>query len=299
MIFKKIQFNLVKNIDEANHIWNLLTPRLTIYDEWEFRYCFYKYFNYPLHFYVGYVKEEPIGLLPLQYNEKENYLEFFGGSVMNDNRVLIKPGYEKYIKKFYNQINQKAKLEYIDGTDTFTKSLPIISYQYTLPLENLKNSDDYIENYYQGETRKKFIKRIKETQKIPHKILINQFEDIELIFELNINKFKEESSFLKPHRQEIYRDLLRTPFKPVLLTYVFNEKKQGASFALIYKDRFVSFNSGINSEEIKNIDSFARLERIDYAIKAGLKFFDALSGNCGWKENWHFYKIPQYKFEKN
>jgi len=297
MLFKKIQFKLVKNLDEARYFWEILTPRLTIYDEWEFRYCFYKYFNYELFFYVGYMKDEPIGLLPLQFNTDKGYLEFFGGIAMNNNRVFIKQQYEKYNKNFYKQVNQSAKLEYIDGADKFTKKLSMVDYQYTLSLKDLKNSNDYIEIYYNKESKKKFLKRIQEVERIPHEIIFNQFSDIELLFKWNVEKFKQESSFLKPHRQEIYRDLLQTSFKPTLLTYVFDSVKQAVSFALIYKDHFVSFNTGIEFNSVKNIESWTRVQRIDYAIKEGCKFYDALSGNCGWKENWHFTKIPQYKWE--
>lgn len=297
MLFKKIQFKLIQNVNEAEQIWSFLTPHLTIYDEWEFRYCFYKYFNYELFFYVGFINDEPIGLLPLQFNPDKGYLEFFGGSFMNDNRVFIKPELEKYIPKFYKQVNKKAELKYINGSDKFTKKLPIIDYQYTLPLEGLTNSDDYIQKYYKGETKKKLIKRVSEVETLPYQININNFEDLNLMFELNIKKFKENSSFNAVYLPKGFHDLLSSSFNIIFLTYIFQEQKIGASFAILYNDRFVSFNSGFDSEAVKNIDSWARLKRIDCAIKKGAKFFDALSGNLGWKEEWRFTKIPQYKWE--
>jgi hypothetical protein len=297
-MFKKITFQLIKDPQQAWRFWEFFTPRITVYDEWELRYCFYEPFKNELFFYVGYLGNDPIGLLPLQLHS-EGYLEFFGGNFANDNRVFLKPGYEKYLPLFYKNITQRARLKYIDGQDSFTKKLPIIDYQYTLSLDGLLSSQDYIKKYYKGETKKKFIKRVNEVEAIPHGILINNYEDIELLFQLNIKRFEQESAFLLPHRQESFRSLLQTSLQHVLITYIFNGKKCGVSYAIIYKDRFVSFNGGYDSDAVKNIDAWTRLKRIDYAIEEGLQFYDALSGNCGWKENWHFTKIPQYKFEIN
>lgn len=55
-----IAIELVKNPPEAQVIWNKLTPNITIYDTWEFRYCFYKYENSELFFYTAYENGEPI-----------------------------------------------------------------------------------------------------------------------------------------------------------------------------------------------------------------------------------------------
>jgi cell division protein FtsI/penicillin-binding protein 2 len=106
----KLSFKVIKDIEEAKKWWEYFTPHQVIFDEWEFRYCFYKYFNYDLHFYLGFIKDEPIGLLPLQYDPERKYLEFFGGPPMDDNDVFIKTGYEKYVKNFFEKSCKKEEI---------------------------------------------------------------------------------------------------------------------------------------------------------------------------------------------
>ena len=295
---KKIDFETVKDLSKAKQWWDHFTPRETIYDEWDFRYYFYKYFNYELFFYVGYVGDEPIGLLASQLNTKEGYKEFFGGNLLNDSRVFILPGYESCAADFYHAVESPFRFSYISEKDPFGKTQAIIDHQYNLPLQNLRTIEDYITIYYQGETRKKFLKRFKEAESVYNGLLVNNSPDIELMFEYNVAKFKDKSAFLAPHRQEIFRDLLSSSFEPTLLTYMVNHQKQAVSFGLIYNKHFVSLNSGIRPDAHKEISSLSRLKRIEYAIKAGCISLDAGTGDCGWKESWKFTKIPQYIFEK-
>jgi hypothetical protein len=295
-----LRFEIIKDLDKARDMWNMFTPRETIYDEWDFRYCFYKYFNYELFFYVGYVNDEPIGLLPLQWNPEKKYLEFFGGDYMEDNRVYMKKENEGYIPEFYGQIDRRAELNYIRGDDTFTAALPLKDYKYILPLTSLTDSNNYIQQYFRGETKKKMIKRIRkvaEENKI--EVIHNNFEDIELLFCYNEEHFKEESSFHWPYRKEVFRDLLRPPFDPHLTTYIIEGGKKAISLALISNGVYESFNTGISKDAPKNLASYIHCHKIDQALALKAILFDAFTADYGWKEHWRFHKIPEYVFEKN
>lgn len=65
-IMENLKMECLKNLDESRDVWQKFGPAEVITDDWSFRYCFYKYFNYPLHFYVGFDRGEIVGLLPLQ-----------------------------------------------------------------------------------------------------------------------------------------------------------------------------------------------------------------------------------------
>ena len=292
-----ISFEIVKDLPTAERLWKLLSPDQTIFDTWDFRYCFYKYFNYELFFYVGKIEDEIIGLLPLQFNSDKGYLEFFGGSAMENNQIFIKSGCEKYISEFYKQLDKPSKLQYIIGDDLFTTHLPIQDYKYTLPLDTLTKDTDYIEQYFQGETKKKLKKRLKKFEE-EHTIemITNEPEDIELLFQFNTAKFQGESIFQIPHRREIFHDLTKSSFPKYVLTFLVDGTKQAVGFAILYKGVYVSFSSGINPAAPKNLSSNLHIKKIDHAISIGAKVYDAMIGDCGWKENWHFVKSPQYQF---
>jgi hypothetical protein len=69
-----LRFECVQDIDKAKELWELFSPKQTIYDDWDFRFTFYKYYQPKIFFYVGYLNDDPIGVFPLQ---QENNHDFF------------------------------------------------------------------------------------------------------------------------------------------------------------------------------------------------------------------------------
>ncbi len=296
---KNLKIELVENIEKAKYIWGKLSPNNVLCDSWDFRYCFYKYFNYPLYFYIGLDKEEIVGLLPLQFNEENKYLEFFGGGYMRDNRVFIKPGYANYIQQFYKTISRPARLINIVGEDQFTKSLDIHKYKYIADISNIKNADDYLNRNFKAKSRKKLQKKVELNKSLNPKIIENNYSDIDLLIELNRKSFGEKSSFNnKPYRVEIFHDLLKLNFDVYMLSYIINGKKEAVSFSIKYNDVYVYINSGTNKKDIPNFGSYLIYKQIDKAIEVRAKLLDAGMSDLGWKEIWHLNKNPQYIFLK-
>lgn len=291
-----IKFRFIKDIEEAHHLWDIFTSNITIYDDWDFRYCFYKYVNFELFFYVAYDDENPVGLLPLQNNIDIKNLEFFGGTYMEDNQAFCKPGYEYIIPQLYKQIDIPAKLEYIDGKDPFTTKLLIQDYKYVLPLESIKNFEDYLQKYFDSETRGKFRRKIKNIQKEKIYVEKNKLEDIEILFDLNIKRFGEKSAFSFPYTKDRFRDLLKMHWPTFLFSFHINGRLEGVSFAIEYKSTYEYFNFGVIVDCHKDLRTYMHMKNIQTAIENKAKMFDAFSGDLGWKELWHFQKIPQYKF---
>lgn len=292
------EIKIITDIVLAEQVWRSLSPNDTIYDTWEFRYCFYKPFNYPLSFRAVYVEDEPVALLPLQLNTDANYLEFFGGTHMENNQIFLKPDCEKYIAELYATIQGPVKMEWTLGNDPYTKSLPVQDYDYFLTLDQFQTFEQFLKESPNSELKRKW-KKITTDNEI--QILVNQFEDIELLFQWNIEKFKEESTFLMPFRQDIYREAVRLELlKPLLFTFVVNGKKQAVSLAYTYNNTYMSMNYGIHPEcEVRNLSAFIILHQIKSAIEQKNRYIDVLTCDCGWKESWGFSKIAQYEFISN
>lgn len=285
---------VVTELEEARKVWNLLSPKQNIYEDWDFRFVFYKYFNYPLRFYVGEENGEIIGLLALQQNTNTGYLEFFGGMWAEDNHVFIKPGFERYILAFYNAIKDKAKLEDIVIDNDFVL-MSLLEDKYFIDLRGTNSLDDYLKKNFRAKRIKRFRSIIEEVDNLGVIIKENKFEDLDLLMDINIRNFGERSSFVRPHRREIYKELLSL-YKAVMLTAEINGKKESISFAVMYHNTFVSLNSGTNKKDYPNLGSYMILKRIEKAIEMKAEIFDADMGEIKWKEIWHLSKIPQYKF---
>jgi hypothetical protein len=302
-----LSFQIIKDIAEAEKFWKALSPNLSLFDDWDFRMCFHKFHQKELFFIVGYDEKQLVGLLPLQYNDAIPGLEFFAGSYMadrggymEDNRVFVKTGYEKYIAKFYDFATAQKKtlkLECITGTDPFTTSLPVQDHKFVLPL-TFQTSDEYLDQTYSGETKKKLKKRIAKIAEEPIEILADQWNDIELMFQFNIAMFPDSSFRDRPYHQDIFREFLQphNTFKAHLLTFVVNEKKQAVTLALIYKDTCYSMNRGFDPAADKNLREYVHIKKVEDALGMKLKYFDAMAGDYGWKERWGMKKIPQYEY---
>ncbi len=293
---KRIKIKIINDLKEAKNIWNNLSPNKYLCDDWNFRYCFYKYFNYPLFFYAGFDADKIVGLLPLQFNENGKYLEFFGGSYMRDNRIFIKLGYENYINQFYESVKTPAKLISIIGDDSLTRSFDIYKYKYSADISEIKNTNDYFAKNLKGKSRYEFRKKIKLIEKMNPIVKMNNFDDIDLMIELNKKTFGENSSFNKPFRIEAFHDLIKSDFDKYLFTYIINGKKEAVSFSIKYNHAYIYINAGTNKREIPNLGTFNIYCNFEKAIELGSKLFDAGMEDLGWKERWHLKKVSRYAF---
>ncbi len=299
----QLTFKVIKDVAEAEKLWKLLSPAETIFDDWDFRADWHRHQQQELYFIAGYDGTTPIGLLGLQYNATRSCIEAFGSNYMEDNRVFIKPGYEAQIPGFYEQAKTLGKpinVEYIRGNDPFTISLPLDGYKYVLPID-FKTTDEYTEKLFSGETRKKLMKRIKKVSELGLTITENDFADIPLFMQWNVNAFGGEAAFEdRPHRNEIFTDLLtksHATFKPSLLTFRIGGEIQAITMGLVYNGHtYCSVNRGFNPTADKNLRELVHLKKVEDALKHNCTSFDAFAGDYGWKERWGCQKIAQYKF---
>jgi len=294
-----LNFQVFTNIEECEKFWKKFSFNSTLFDLWDFRYCFYKYDNYPLHFIVGFLGQEAIGLLPLQFNSDEGYLEFFGGSWMEDNKVFIDGQHSDLIEKFFEQIHNKANLIAINNQDKYCSSLPIDEYKFQLDLINYSSYWDYIQDKYNKKGQDTFKRKFRKIEQNEIEFVENNPEDMDLLIELNIKNFKEDSSFNNDKRKLIYKDFLQLGLEHHLITIKVNGVKQAVSMNIVFNGVFYYLNAGSNFEDIPNLGNYTIMNNIGKAIELKCKIFDALMISYNWKERWHFNKIPFNKFEKD
>lgn len=292
-----IRFEKITTLAEAESYWKKFSPHQTICDNWEYRYNFYKYFGYEILFFLGFVDNQPIGILPLQRNTDKHVLEFFGGSYMEDNKVFIFPGFEAYIKNFYEQIQEPCQLEYISSDDDYTKTFELLGYKYTLPLQGIQNFEEYLVRYLDGEARGKMRRKVKKVEQNTVEIQKNIFEDVEKLFEYNEVAFGMDSTFHLPFRKESFRDILKLNFPIYLMTFRINGEIKGISLAVVYNGVYEYLNLGA-ALDVRELRTYIHIKNIEEAIRAGVPILNAFNADCGWKELFHFQKTPQYKFDK-
>lgn len=293
-----LRFEIIKELGQVKKIWGQFTPDRHIFDLWDFRFVFYKYFQFPLYCIVGYDGDTPIGILPLQFNTETKVYEFFGGYFMEENTVFVSLGHEETIPAFYEQVPTPALLGGIMPNHVCEKAFPLDDYKYVLPLAGINTFEDYLNTRLKSSARSSMRYRVRKTEDIGIRVEEGDPDGLNILIDFNLKHFGAESSFHYPYRKEIYHDLTALSVEVYILTYIINDIKEGASIALKYKNKYISFNKGSNSKQYPTLPTYMTSKNIEYAIQKGATEYDVLMGNYGWKESWHFDKIPQNKLEK-
>ncbi|MBI1862629.1 GNAT family N-acetyltransferase [Candidatus Microgenomates bacterium] len=301
-----IRFELVEDREKAKILWDILSPHKTIDDEWDFRYQFFKPLSYKLHFIAGYDQEKLIGLLPLQLNTLQGlmppyypsdnipFLECFGGDDTDDNRILMKPGYEQQEQRFLDQITQRAYLAPLQIQYSYkNKEADLYENKYLLSLEGLISYEDYIDKKWSGSSRKKLRQQIRKLyRENAIEVMKNDLSDIDYMAELNKRRFGQNSSFQHEYRADIFKNLAQI-YQAEIMSIMVNGKRMGVSYGIKYKDAYLGMNAGVE-ESLSDLGKLLVLLQIERAIELGCTVYDGGKGSGGWKSEFKFVASPQY-----
>lgn len=224
---------IITNIKEAEDAWGKFSPKIHLQDDWDFRFAFYKFTGFPAHFYLGFVDDEPIGLMPLQYNQERDYLEAFGGIFMENNKVFIKPGFEKYISEFYRALeNQKVRWEDILCEGEESGLLEFEDFTYYASFNDVDNFNDYLNKFLSGKSRKNLRRELAAVEREGVEVVMNNFSDLDYLFQWSIKIFGNDSWFCEPFMKEAFEALVQSPLKIVLMSLRVKGEVEAVSFSI-------------------------------------------------------------------
>ena len=288
-----LKFVLVQNLKEAEIYWKKLSPNRSIFDLWEYRYCFYKYYNYDLFFYSAFYNDELIWLLPLEWNKEKWYLEFFWGWDMENNQIFIKPWFESIATELLKQVKLPKKLDFMILS---YQNLEFIHYtdSYFVETQKIRNFDEFIDTHFSSDRMKRTIKSLYNNHTI--EIVEDNFEDIELLFQYKIQNFQENCDIItNPYEASFERDLLEI-FDSHTLTFIVDWKKQAVWLWIKHEENLFGISMGINYWEVNHLGKLVFSWVIDYAIKNNMKTYSAGATSYWWKDAWHLDKYPLYTY---
>jgi hypothetical protein len=290
----KITFKKLSNLSEAEAAWKSLSPNQVLYDDWDFRYCYYKYLNFPLEFTAGYDGDTLIGLLPLMWDPHKKVLDFFAGvNYMEENRVFTRPGYESYVNDFFAQVTKHAILEDMHESMKNVPGTVFHEDSYSLDLSPYATIDEYLSQAWTGNHGKQFRKHIRHIEHDGVVLQDGTIDDLDLLFDFNIVRFGNESSFIvRPFWKEFHRDIAKQ-FNTKITIVKREEETIAVGLSLIYNTKYYGITSGWNSP-ITNLGKFLLVKKIDEAIHLKASTFEAGTGDYGWKELFGLAKHPLY-----
>lgn len=247
-------FKIVQNINEAREIRISFTKNENIYQNRDFRSCFFDYMNYDILFYVWFLDTQIIGVLPLQRNKNTSIVEFFWWDFMEDNKVLININFTNYVPLFYKKVKEdclKTEMDYISDKNDL---LVFSDYSYYVNLKGMSNEFDLIERYFPERSKKKMRRKIKkfdETYSVD--IKEDFFDDLDVLIQLNKKVFWEESVFSYKYSSFWYaiKNLMNSStIKKHMCSFYINGIIRAVTFSIIYGDSYIGLSSGIDKDTI-------------------------------------------------
>jgi len=298
----QLQIQVSADIKTCKHLFNLFTPKDTVFSSWDFRYAWYLGYKNPPFFLTLFYRKKPVALLPLWYEKDKNQFRWFASWWMEENSFWVMD--KKYI----------PILLAVAPSRTYLNAILLDSPNLNKILNLQKDEPKYILNLNGLKSFNEFLQKLKKKQRYNLKrdfrlineqnpqIIINRFSDIEKMFMLSIKRFKQkgdESDFIDPQRRETFRQIIKQAktYQPRLLTYQVNNQIAGIDLVLIYKNIYHAVKCAYDVYNFPGIGNFANLYQIDEAINLGCKTIDFLEVSYGWKEKL-FTPIPLYSFSK-
>jgi hypothetical protein len=293
MIYKT---KIINNLAECKQLWDKLVDIETLFDNWDFRLAFHNP-EYQLNFVVAYHNELPIGLLPLQYNKDKNYLEFFGGSFMNNNRIYTQYDIEAVNNCLIGSLKTKAKLDSLLAKSSYIETLEFMDNTYNLDISGINSLEEFLDKHFSARKRKTFRKILRDFDEIPHTIEFDRWDDLEILMRLNIERFEAESTFSKSTRRDAFRKLVDANLKVVIMSILIEGVPENVNIFVEFNDIFYALTSGTNVNLDHDLRKYSLLKKFEYAILHNFKTIEVGSNDCNWKESWHLTPHPLYMYK--
>ena len=287
-----LEFKVVADEEEAKAVWEQFSPHKTIDDEWDFRDIWTREFSFPFHFIVGYDRDKPVGLLPLTLNTVKGlgakylnmhqpFLEFFGGIDIDDTRVWVVPEHEYAVSDFLRQITMPAKLTYLQQPYRFDSDEAIYYLdRFELDLRPFPDISAFMRNNLDGRSRQRLGNRLRRIEK-SYTVQVKEGteEHLETLFQLNIGRFGERSSFHMEQRRNAFRAFLKR-FDTDLFCIHLDREVKAVSMSIVYNTNYTTLSIGYDIN-VRDLSKYLIVTQMKRAMELGCTKFDAGKGDNG------------------
>lgn len=291
-----MQIKIIENLGEAEKLWKLFVSPDSWYNQWDLRKLFYEIKEIgQIRFYLATDGNQPIGLLPLQISKVDQKIEFFGGRFFEDNQVWAKD--ESTRKFLYKNVGGKIFLDSILPVDQDLDSrITLGDPKFVLPVHEHQTIEDYLQIF--SKKRRGNLRRIfKKLAESDLQISYGKPANLELLFQLNIKRFGEESIFNDLKHASCFQEMIKLNNNWQITVFKLHGKIEAVSLGALYNKTYIYHNAGTNITDYPNLGNVVIYHNIKKAIDLGADNFDAGSEDLGWKSRWHLNAIPMCKLD--
>lgn len=289
-------------IEECFYLWEKFSQKDSLFQLWEFRYCWFLGYKYTPFFYTIYEKNKPLACLPLWYNSDEKRYEWFGGYWPEDNYFFVID--EKLIPLlllvsprplFLNAIlpeKIKEKNNYYQQDEC----------KYILPIKGKKTIDEilsFIPKKHRHHLRYYYFQFLKYQPKIE---IGNgdQSDKIHILKELSFldHERKNISSYRDIRRIETFRQIYKNQGRYKILTAFVYVQNRPIVYDIIgvYKNNFYVLTGASDLYRFPGSGVFITYVELEKASQLNMDLIDYMQEDYNWKHK-YCQKKPLLKIE--
>ncbi len=294
------RFRVASDIEECRALWLKFSPRELVSDLWEVRDCFHRHFNNRPHFIVAEDEGGAVGLLPLSWIEESGCHGYFPGETwhgktwLEQNRVFAD---DAILPGLLAQIPPARHVRYMLSRpcpETARQIHDETGYLFLPP-----QYDYDMENYYREFSRKSVKRMEREMGELEARGVSYRHdnpEDFELIVDLNIGRFGQDSYFHDNRFADSFRalmDFLAAGGMMRITTVLIEGTPAAVDLGCVYRGNYTMLAGGTHAG-YPGVAKLINLHHMKYACEQKLLSVDFLCGDFSWKKLFHLAERPLY-----
>ena len=296
-----LKVKVVTEQQEARAIWESVIPQENVSDLWEFRECFQRQYQRPLHFIVAEEDGRICGLLPLSWIEEKNVMSYFPGetwqgkSWLEQNRVIAEN--RRVLRAMLNRCPSEYHLRYLLPTEealSATNIVDEIGYLFNPPHYDYK-FDNYMEEFSHKSARR-LVRELDAFDARGVEYRFDQIEDFDIMARMNIERYGIFSYFYDTRFSSSFRSLAEYLHANGMLrmtTISVEGNVAAVDMGCVYNGTYTLLAGGTNGE----FPGIAKLINTFHMKRACNEKFDSVDFLCGdfsWKSIFHLSMRPLY-----
>jgi len=298
---------IIKNIDECAKIWEEFSPKKSLYDLWEYRFCFWDVYRFEPHFILLKNKTENVGLLPLWYIPENKKYYWFGdvGDEFNwqeGNDFWVKD--ESVMDELIKCLPESVLLTSI--TEDTAKNLEKFGGakegepKYVLDLTGFKTIEDYLQSLDQKK-RGNLRRDQRAVEALNPIVNSDRTEDFDKLIKFNMERF-QTSPFKDVRLINVFKKIIdiagSAPFKKRIISVDINGETVGVDLIFIYNHIYYPLLTGAQPMKYSGLGHYLNMLDIKDALDLGMEKMDFAEDSADSYKGKLFQKTQLYYFSK-
>jgi hypothetical protein len=297
------KISVCKDLEEAKRLWQRHWPKERLFDLWPVRACFQSQFNYSPYFLVARQNGRFCGMLALSWIDEEQCFGHFPGEIwqgktwLEQNKILAEDA--ATASALLNHIPDTAKIRYLTGSPFLQRDsmvdLDEVGYLF-FPQQYDYSFQQYLKTF-SGKSLKKIKHEINRLAAGGLSYRYNCYADIEHMFRMNLDSFKEYSYFNDRRFFKAFEKLaawLQANNLLRITTVLIGGRMAAVDIGAVWNSTYTVLAGGTDPD-FPGIAKLINFHHLEWACQQRLDEVDFLCGDFNWKTRFHLTPRPLYK----